>query len=101
MAISCARYLSDSYGFKLNFHPVSYPNGTSLLLWKMDLSSVKINEGSPAKGCLAFTDSLSLKLNCVKYAGSKYGFDMNLFPNPDDPAGIYFEMDLASLHQMD
>ena len=44
-------------------------------------------------------DSLLLDIPCVEYGGNNYSFRLDYYPNPNDPAGIYWKMDINTFTQ--
>ncbi len=59
----------------------------------MDLNSFKPNENI-IDGCLQISDNLSIEVDCAKYNNSQFGFKLDFYPNPEDPSGVYFELDV-------
>jgi len=50
--------------------------------------------------CIHVDDSLLLDLPCVEYGGNNYSFKLDYYPNPNDPAGIYWKMDINSFREI-
>ena len=46
--------------------------------------------------CLLVNSDLNLHVSCALFKGTKYSFLLNHFPNQDDPAGLYWKMDLST-----
>ncbi len=86
----CADYMGISYTFTLNY----FPEDPSGIYWKMDiLTFAQAPEGTI--GCITVGADLDLHI-CAAYQGIRYGFTLNYVPMPDDPAGIYWQMDVST-----
>jgi len=51
-------------------------------------------------GCIHVDDSLLLDIPCAEYGGNNYSFKLDYYPNPNDPAGIYWKMDINSFREI-
>jgi subtilisin family serine protease len=87
----CAEYLSLQYEFTL----VYVPDSTGLF-WRMDPSTFKpvLSTGGD---CIPVEPDLALKISCVNYQAYNYAFTLNYTPYPQDPTGLYWKMDPATL----
>ncbi|MCF8145706.1 MAG: 6-bladed beta-propeller [Deltaproteobacteria bacterium] len=47
--------------------------------------------------CLPVAADLSIRVPCAEYIGNPYGFTLDSYRNPDDPAGLYWKLVLATL----
>jgi hypothetical protein len=52
---------------------------------------------STASSCLAVGAGLSIQVPCAEYNGSRYGFLLDFYRNPDDPSGYYWKLVMATL----
>ncbi|MGE0085990.1 MAG: S8 family serine peptidase [Desulfococcaceae bacterium] len=86
----CADYMGTSYTFTLEY----FPDDPSGIYWKMDIPTFA-QAGSGTGGCIMVGAALDLNL-CAEYQGIRYRFTLNYVPMPDDPAGIYWEMDVST-----
>jgi endoglucanase len=91
--VPCAIYLGNQYAFTLTYYP--NPMDPNNLYWKMDLST--FGAGNSAGPCVSVTSTLALEITCAQLDGVKYGFDLEYYPNADDPSNFYWKMDLSSL----
>lgn len=48
-------------------------------------------------GCLAVAGDLSIWVPCAEYNGTRYGFTLNFYSNPDDSSSYYWNLDMATL----
>ena len=48
-------------------------------------------------GCLSVAGDLSIWAPCGEYEGTQYGFTFNFYTNPDNPSGLYWKLDIATL----
>jgi len=48
-------------------------------------------------GCLSVAADLSIWVPCAEYSDTRYGFTLNFYTNPDDPSGLYWKLDMATL----
>jgi subtilisin family serine protease len=87
----CAEYQGAQYEFKLN-----YIQDSSGLFWKMDISTLKQIQ-SGAGGCIYTGNDLAIKICCANYLDYNYAFTLNYTPYPQDPTGLYWKMDMATL----
>jgi len=92
ISIPCAVFDGISYAFTLDFYP--YADDPAGIYFKMDLATVSNGLG---EDCLLFGEDMSLPLPCVELDGTKYQFVLDFYPNPSDPAGLYWKMDLNSV----
>ncbi len=92
LSIVCAEYAGEKYGFTLQ--PYANPHDPSNPHWKMEPGSIKV--GVHADHCPSVPDDLSLPISCAEYAGAKYAFTLEFYPNPNDPLGLYWKLDLAA-----
>ncbi|MEZ4524723.1 MAG: S8 family serine peptidase [Desulfobacterales bacterium] len=90
----CAQYMGNFYTFLLEY----FPDDPSEIYWKMNIPSFAQAAGG-AEGCILVGAALDLHL-CVKYQGVRYGFTLNYVPRPDDPAGIYWKMDVSTFAEI-
>jgi subtilisin family serine protease len=87
----CAEYQGAQYEFNLN-----YILDSSSLFWKMDISTLKqIQSGSGV--CIYTGNDLAIKICCANYLDYNYAFTLNYTPYPQDPTGLYWKMDMATL----
>jgi subtilisin family serine protease len=87
----CVEYQGAQYEFKLN-----YIQDSSGLFWKMDILTFKqIQSGSG--GCIYTGNDLAIKICCANYLDYNYAFTLNYTPYPQDPTGLYWKMDMATL----
>jgi hypothetical protein len=49
-----------------------------------------------SSSCIPVGNDLKMPV-CVEYAGTNYGFDLDFSPNPADPFGLYWKMDMSTL----
>ena len=47
--------------------------------------------------CLAVAGDLSIRVPCVEYNGNQYGFILDFYRHPDDPASYYWKLIMATL----
>jgi len=47
--------------------------------------------------CLAVAADLSIRVPCAEYNGARYGFILDFYRNPDDPAGYYWKLVIGTL----
>lgn len=94
----CVRYEDTFYKFTLAFeaNPGSaMPEG---YYWKMDMDSLEISDEN--LGSSIETDN-TLKLGITaQYLDKYYSFTLKYVPNPDDPAGLYWKMDLDTFREV-
>jgi len=50
-----------------------------------------------ASSCLAVSGDLSIKVPCAEYNGTRYGFLLDFYRNPDDLSGYYWKLVMATL----
>ncbi|MGE0084197.1 MAG: LamG-like jellyroll fold domain-containing protein [Desulfococcaceae bacterium] len=94
----CVRYEDTSYKFDLVFEANpgnALPEG---IYWKMDMDSLEISEDNPGN-CIDTDAELNLALS-VEYLDKYYSFTMTYEPNPDDPAGLYWKMDVDTFSEI-
>ena len=48
-------------------------------------------------GCLSVAGDLSIWVPCAEYNGTRYGFTLDFYSNPDDRSGYYWNLDMATL----
>jgi hypothetical protein len=53
------------------------------------------NRWKQSPDCTKVADNLDLKL-CAQYQDVRYGFTLNFSPIPDDPAGLYWKMNVST-----
>jgi len=87
----CAEYQGAQYEFKLD-----YIQDSSGLFWKMDISTLKQIQ-SGAGGCIYTGNDLAIKICCANYLDYNYAFTLNYTTYPQDPNGLYWKMDMATL----
>ncbi len=102
--IPCVEYGGNNYSFRLDYYP--NPNDPAGIYWKMDINSfTEILDSSEVIGnyvkieCIHVDGSLLLDIPCVEYGGNNYSFRLDYYPNPNDPAGIYWKMDINTFTQ--
>ncbi len=94
----CVRYEDTSYKFDLVFEADpgnALPEG---IYWKMDMDSLEISQNNPGN-CIDTDEELNLALN-VEYLDKHYSFTLNYVPNPADPAGLYWKMDVTTFREI-
>ena len=47
--------------------------------------------------CLSVAGDLSISVPCAEYNGTRYGFTLEFYSNPDDRSGYYWNLDMATL----
>jgi hypothetical protein len=57
---------------------------------------VRTDEAETAEGYVKVSDNLQMKIPCAAYEGNNYSFTLDYYPNPDDPAGVYWKMNRSS-----
>ncbi len=90
LRIRCAEYMGHRYAFDLNYHSDDSEN----INWKLDLASFR-----EVAGCVKTGDDLKLAVSCAQYDGHFYAFDLYFYPNPNDPGGAYWKMDISSFRE--
>ena len=90
--VPCAEYNSNPYGFTLDFY--RNPDDLSGYYWKMVMTTLTTGTGSD---CIPIASDLSIPMDCVSYNGTQYGFTLQFYPNPYDPSGYYWKMDMSTL----
>ncbi len=63
----------------------------------MDVDTFK--EVSGFDSCIPINESLDLNI-CIEFIGNQYGFTLNYTPVKDDPAGIYWKMDVETFKKL-
>jgi len=94
----CVRYEDTFYKFTLEFEENpgnAMPDG---IYWKMDMDTLEISEDDPGN-CIDTDAELNLDLS-VKYLDKYYSFTLEYKPNPDDPAGLYWKMDVDTFREI-
>jgi len=92
-------------GLAVGYHPIEFK---SLAGWDAPADqAVNIVSGQTAevlglywKGgdfCLVVDSALDISVPSVEYSGTLYGFTLNFYSNPDDPTGLYWKLDMATL----
>ncbi len=90
--VPCAEYSGNSYGFVFDFY--RNPDDLSGFYWKLVMPTLTTGTGSY---CLPIGTDLSMPMDCVSYNGTQYGFTLQFYPNPYDPSGYYWKMDMNTL----
>ncbi|MCP4681965.1 MAG: hypothetical protein GY864_06515 [Desulfobacterales bacterium] len=57
----------------------------------------EIDGSSPGPACMDVDSNLSFTIPCADYNGIQYSFELDFYNNPDDPSGLYWELDLNTL----
>ena len=101
-------FVNSSYGdFMLKTGSPAVDAGTATYSWPTDLLGNERPYGSaPDMGvyeatgqCFSIDSGLEFPIPCGQYLGHGYGFLLEFFPNPEDPSGVYWKMDLESFHE--
>ena len=50
--------------------------------------------------CINIDNSLFLNMSCTEYSTHKYAFGLDFYPNPHDPDGIFWKMDISSFKEI-
>ena len=91
-----------------NRYEATYTNFTTsgtfnIAIFAMDRKGVlslpvrtSVNVGG-ADTCLSVGSDLSIQVPCAEYAGVEYGFLLERYANPEDPAGLYWKMVLSTV----
>jgi len=98
LAFHCVRFRSHYYAFTLHFS--SGQTGSMGLRWKMDETSfmgVDEKAGDP----MEMSEAIGIRVDCLNYKGTGYAFILDYTPIPDDPAGLYWTMDVDSFTILD
>ena len=70
------------------------PDDPSGLYWKLDMATLTTGTGTD---CIPIGSDFSMPIPCAAYYGVQFGFTLRLFyPNPYDPSGLYWNMDLST-----
>jgi parallel beta-helix repeat protein len=94
LTMTCAEYAEIQFRFHLDFY--QNPHDPSGLYWKMDLNSLR--NAASGQCCLPISISdLGFTIQGAEFSGFTLGFDLDFYPNPNDPGGLYWKMDLNSL----
>ncbi len=82
-------YQSIPYEFMLNH----VPDGSGYT-WKMDISTFKPVVNQP--GTCYMGEDLAIRLCCATYADYHCAFTLIFAPDPQDPDGLYWKMDIST-----
>ncbi len=52
-------------------------------------------------GCVYVDERLMMDIFCAEYDGHNYSFRMDYYPNPHDPGGIYWKMDVSTFTEIE
>ncbi|MEE4354978.1 MAG: LamG-like jellyroll fold domain-containing protein [Desulfococcaceae bacterium] len=85
-------YDGKAYRFLLRYEtPPEIPEG---LYWKMDVPTFH-----EIRNCIPITEDLVMNL-LVEEEGNRYAFTILPYDNPNDPAGLYWQMDEESYQEV-
>jgi cysteinyl-tRNA synthetase len=90
--VPCADYLGNPYGFIFIFY--RNPDDPSGYYWYLPMATLEAGTGT---NCIPIGTDLSIPIPCTVYNGTRFGFTLDFYPNPYDPPGLYWKMDLSTL----
>jgi len=90
--VPCAEYSGTRYGFLLDFY--HHPDDPPGFYWKLIKATLTAGAGG---NCLLIGTDLNMPIPCASYNGVQYGFTLGFYPNPYDPSGLYWKMDVGTL----
>lgn len=63
---------------------------------KVESTGIYSNEysltGKKSDGCSDISDTMTLDIPCAEFAGNSYHMVFDIYTNPDDPDGLYFQL---------
>ncbi len=93
LILPCIQYSTYGFSFKLVYYP--NPADPANFYWKLDPGSL---QATPVlSDCISLAPDFSLKIPCAEYLGTEYAFTFLIYPNPEDPTGVYWKMDVGSV----
>ncbi|NQU16312.1 MAG: hypothetical protein HQ561_19310 [Desulfobacteraceae bacterium] len=59
--------------------------------------SIPVQTTVTTSNCLSAGNDASIPMPCAEYNGTRYGFTLDLYSNPNDASGLYWKMDADTL----
>lgn len=93
------RYTADSDDWRKLTHDMIFLGSIDSAFWKVQPVQSQESEGMRAakqgtalEGCVSVDGDLTITIPCAMYNGNEYKVILKHYPNPADPAGLYWKL---------